>query len=171
MSSLLAQGKIASAEVKPCYRGISLKPLPRTYGNRLVAVGDAAGQVKPITGGGIYYGLLCADIAADNLHRALESDDLSAKNLANYERGWRRKLGQELKIGYYARKFYERLGDRQIDWMFDIIKSNGIDEALLKADDLSFDWHHQAVLRLLGHRVVSKAIKAMKIPFHLGGRA
>ena len=171
MSSLLAQGKIASAEVKPCYRGISLKPLPRTYGNRLVAVGDAAGQVKPTTGGGIYYGLLCADIAADNLHRALESDDLSAKNLANYERGWRRKLGQELKIGYYARKLYERLSDRQIDWMFDIIKSNGIDEALLKADDLSFDWHHQTVLRLLGHRVVSKAIKAMKIPFHLGGRA
>ncbi|GAI10492.1 unnamed protein product, partial [marine sediment metagenome] len=41
-------------------------------------VGDAAGQVKPTTGGGIYYGLLCADIAANNLHRALENDDLSA---------------------------------------------------------------------------------------------
>ncbi len=169
MSSLLAQGKIASAEVKPRYRGIPLKPLPRTYGNRLVVVGDAAGQVKPTTGGGIYYGLLSADIAANNLHRALKSDDLSAKSLANYERDWRRKLGQELKIGYWARKFYERLSDRQIDRIFDIIKSEGIDEALLKAGDLSFDWHGKVVLRLLGHRVVSKAIGAMKIPFHLGG--
>ena len=66
-------------------------------------VGDAAGQVKPTTGGGIYYGLLCADIAANNLHRALDADDLSARNLANYEREWKKKLGRELKIGYYAR--------------------------------------------------------------------
>ncbi len=165
MSSLLAQGKIASAEAEPCYRGIPLKPLPRTYGNRLVVVGDAAGQVKPTTGGGIYYGLLCADIAANNLHWALQSNDLSARSLANYERGWKRKLGQELRIGYWARRFYERLNDRQIDRIFDIMKSKGIDEALLKADDFSFDWHGKALLKLLGHRAVSKAIEAIKIPF------
>jgi len=164
MSSLQAQGKIASAEAEPCYRGIPLKPLPRTYGNRLVVVGDAAGQVKQTTCGGIYYGLLCADIAASNLHRALKSNDLSAKSLASYDRGWRRKLGQELKIGYWARKFYEHLNDRQIDRIFDIIKSNGIDEAMLKADDLSFDWHGKAVLRLIGHRALSKAAEVMKIP-------
>jgi len=166
MSSLQAQGKIASAEAEPCYRGISLKPLPRTYGNRLVVVGDAAGQVKPTTGGGIYYGVLCADIAANNLHRALESDNLSAKSLANYERGWRRKLGQELRIGYWARKFYEHLSDRQIDRIFDRIESSNIDEALLKAGDFSFDWHGKALLRLLGHRAISKAIGVVKIPFH-----
>ncbi len=170
MSSLLAQGKIVSAEAELSYRGIPLKPLARTYGERLMVVGTAAGQVKPTTGGGIYYGLLCADIAVNNLHRALKSNDLSAKSLASYDRGWRRKLGQELKIGYWARKFYEHLNDRQIDRIFDIIKSNGIDDALLKADDLSFDWHGKAVLRLLGHRAVSKAIGAMKIPFHLGGK-
>ena len=150
------------------HRGISLKPLARTYGRRLVVVGDAAGQVKPTTGGGIYYGLLCADIAASNLHRALDNDDLSAKNLASYEREWKKKLGRELKIGYYARKFYEHLSDKQIDRIFDIIKSNGIDEALLKADDLSFDWHGEVILRLLGHRVLSKAIEMMKMPFRIG---
>lgn len=165
MSSLQAQGKIASAEAEPCYRGISLKPLPRTYGNRLVVAGDAAGQVKPTTGGGIYYGLLCADIAANNLHRALESNDLSARSLAGYERGWKRKLGRELRIGYWARRFYGRLNDRQIDWVFDIMKSEGIDEALFKADDFSFDWHGKGLLMLLGHTAVSKAIGAIKIPF------
>ncbi len=168
ISSLLAQGKIGSDETELSYRGISLKPLARTYNRRLVVVGDAAGQVKPTTGGGIYYGLLCADIAANNLHRALDADDLSARNLASYQREWKEKLGQELKIGYYARKFYEHLNDSQIDRIFDIIKSNGIDEALLKADDLSFDWHGEAILRLLGHRVLSKAIEVMKIPFRIG---
>jgi len=168
ISSLLAQGKIVSDEAELSHRGIPLKPLARTYGRRLVVVGDAAGQVKPTTGGGIYYGLLCADIAANNLHRALDDDDLSARNLASYEREWKKKLGRELKICYWARKFYEHLSDRQVDKVFDIIKSNGIDEVLLKADDLSFDWHGEVILRLLGHRVLSKTIKAMKIPFRIG---
>jgi len=168
MSSLLAQGKIVSDEAELSHRGTRLKPLARTYSDRLMIVGGAAGQVKPTTGGGIYYGLLCADIAANNLHRALESDDLSAKSLASYERDWKRKLGRELKICYWARKFYEHLSDRQIDRVFDIIKSNGIDEALLKAGDLSFDWHGEVILRLVGHRVLFKAIEAMKIPFRIG---
>jgi len=170
ISSLLAQGKIASDEAELNYGGIPLRPLARSYSDRVMVVGTAAGQVKPTTGGGIYYGLLCADIAANNLHQALQSDALSAKNLANYERVWKRKLGQELEVGYWARKSYELLSDRQIDRIFDIIKSSGIDEALLKADDLSFDWHGRAVLRLIGHRALSKTIKAMKLPFPLGGR-
>jgi len=168
ISSLLAQGKIVSDETEVSHRGISLKPLPRTYSRRLVVVGGVAGQVKPTTGGGIYYGLLCADIAANNLHRALEADDLSARNLAGYEREWKKKLGRELKIGYWARKFYEHLSDKQVDRIFDIIKSNGIDEALLKKDDLSFDWHGEVILKLLGHRVLSKAIEVMKVPFRIG---
>jgi len=102
------------------------------------------------------------------LHQALEADDLSAKSLARYERGWRRRLGWELKIGYWARKLFERLSDRQIDRIFDIVKANGIDEALLKAKDLSFDWHSQAILRLIGYKVVSKAIEVIKIPSKAG---
>ena len=170
MSSLLTQGKIVSAKAEPSYGGIPLKPLPRTYSKRLIVVGDAAGQVKPTTGGGIYYGLLCADIAANTLHQALKTNILSARGLAGYERYWRHKLGRELKIGYYARKFYERLNDRQIDRIFDVVKSNGIDEALLKAQGLSFDWHGEAVLRLMGHRTISKTLEVMKIPFSPGKR-
>ncbi len=168
MSSLLAQGKIASTEVELSYGGILLKPLARTYSDRLVVVGGAAGQVKPTTGGGIYYGLLCADVAANSLHQALESNDLSAKSLANYERQWKRKLGRELKVCYWARKFYEHLSDGQVDRIFDIIRSNGIDQALLKADDLSFDWHGEVILRLLAHRALSKAIGVVKAPFRTG---
>ncbi len=166
--SLLTQGKIASIEVEPIYGGIPLKLLPRTCGERLIVVGNAAGQVKPTTGGGIYFGLLSAEIAASTLHRGLANDDLSARRLAVYERGWRRKLGRELEIDYYARKFYERLGDWQIDRIFDIIKSHSIDEALLKAKDLSFDWHGKVALRLVGHRALSKALEVMRVPFRPG---
>ena len=171
MSWLLAQGKIVSVEVELSYGGIPLKPLAKTCGERLIVVGDAAGQVKPTSGGGIYYGLLCADIAANTLQRALGSNTLSANSLADYERGWKRKLGRELRIGYWARKVYERLSDGQIDKVFDIIRSYGVDEALLKREELSFDWHSEVILRLLQHGVVSKAMEVMKVPFRLGRRS
>ena len=168
LASLLAQGKIASTEARISYGGIPLKPLNRTYTERLIVVGDAAGQVKPTSGGGIYYGLLCAEIAASTLHEALESGDLSAKSLARYERRWRQKLGRELKVGYWARKLFEHLSDRQIDRIFGTVKANGIDKALLEAKDLSFDWHGKAILKLIGYKVVSETIDLVKLPFRAG---
>jgi len=165
LSSLEAEGKIASAGAKPGYRGILLKPPAKTYGNRLLVVGGAAGQVKPTTGGGIYYGLLCADIAVATLHQALGRGDLSDKSLAGYEKGWRRRLGRELRMGYWARKLYEHMSDAQIDRAFDIIKSSGIDDALLKAEEVSFDWHGEMILRLVGHQLLARAIGVAKIPF------
>lgn len=164
LTSLAAEGKIASADVEISHGAVPLKPLPRTYADRLVVVGDAAGHVKPTTGGGIYYGLLGADIAARALHQALQSNDLSAKSLARYEREWQQLLGRELMTGYWARKLFEKLSDGQIDKVFDIIKRNGIDEALLKEKDLSFDWHSKTILKLLGHRVVASAVNVFRLP-------
>jgi digeranylgeranylglycerophospholipid reductase len=149
MSALVAQGKIVSDDVEVNFGGIPLKTLPRTYGERVVVVGDAAGQVKPTTGGGIYYGLLCAGIAADVLHRGLERGDVSAKMLSAYERRWRQKLGRELFIDYCARRLYERLSDRQLERLFHALDSRGIVEALGRAEELSFDWHSRVILRLV----------------------
>jgi digeranylgeranylglycerophospholipid reductase len=154
LKQLVAQGKIESANASINYGGIPLKPPTRTYGERMVAVGDAAGHVKPTTGGGIYYGLVGAEIAGDILHLALADNDLSAKRLASYERAWRRKLGGELRTGYWARQFFERLNERQINQLFKIIKTSGIDEALLKTKDISFDWHSKTIKSLLKYQVL-----------------
>ncbi len=168
LSFLKASGKIGYNDEELGCRGITIKPLKRTYGRRLIVAGDAAGQVKPTTGGGIYFGLLSAEIAAHNLHRALEKNDLSARSLSGYQQEWKKKLGKELSICYWARRFYENLSDRQVDRIFDIIKDNGIDEALLKADDLSFDWHGRAILKVVRQRVLTRALATMKIPFRIG---
>jgi len=168
VASLIAGGKTGSGEFEARIGGVSLRPLPRTYGDRMLVVGTAAGQVKPTTGGGIYFGLLCADIAASNLGRALEADDLSAGSLAGYERDWKRKLWHELKTGYRARRLYERLSDRQVDRIFDIIKSSGIDEALLEAEGLTFDWHGRVMTGLPGlvwRTAFRRAIGRVKSPF------
>ena len=159
------RGRIATHTAEISYGAIPLKPLPQTYGERLIVVGDAAGQVKPTSGGGIYYGLLSAEIAANTLHNALAEGDLSAKRLARYERGWKKKLGRELTVGYWARKIFERLSEKQIDRIFEIVKSGNIDEAMLKAPDLSFDWHSKTILRLVKYQMVARTMKIIKLPF------
>lgn len=165
---LRSEGKISGDFGAICCRGITLKPPPKTYGRRLIIAGDAAGQVKPITGGGIYFGLLSADIAADSLKKALEKDDLSARSLAGYQRGWQDRLGREIRTGCRARRIYEKLNDGQIDSLLDIAVNGGIIDALVKADDLSFDWHGKAVARILRRKALSSALAVMKIPFRIG---
>ncbi len=159
---LRAQGKVLSAITPPRFGGIPLRPLPKTYASRVVVVGNAAGQVKPTTGGGVYYGLLCAQLAAEVLHQALASDDFSEERFAQYERNWKRKLYRELQIGYYARRLYERAGDSHIERVFDIMIRNGIHEALLRADDFSFDWHGGLLLKALTSHLLGGIIRALK---------
>ncbi|MDO8578352.1 MAG: NAD(P)/FAD-dependent oxidoreductase [Dehalococcoidales bacterium] len=165
LARLRSEGRIVSSDVEMTHGGIPLQPPERTFDERMVVVGTAAGQVKPTTGGGIYYGLLCADIAAKHLSRGLKSGDLSAASLSRYQRDWQKLLGKELRIGYWARKLYERLNDRQLDYVFDIITSTGIDKAIMEAEDLSFDWHSKVVMRLLGDKALARALMVVKIPF------
>ena len=165
LSSLAAQGKIASVEGEVSYGRIPLKPLARTYHERLLIVGTAAGQVKPTTGGGIYYGLVCADIAAETLHQALTGNNLSAGGLASYQQRWQQRLGQELKKGYRVRRFYQDLSDRQIDSLFDTTKSSGLVDSLLGDSSVSFDWHSGGLLRILGDVTLSRFARALRRPF------
>ncbi len=62
---------------EPRLKILPLGPVSRTYGTRVLAVGDAAGLVKPTTGGGIYYGLISGRLAASTLDGALRENDLS----------------------------------------------------------------------------------------------
>ena len=164
------QGKIASSRAPIRFGGIPLKPLHHTSSNRVIAVGDAAGQVKPTTGGGIYYGLLCADIAVDVLDRAIAGNDCSARALSEYERRWKKLLARELRIGRCARRVYEKLSDRRIERLFCMVQEGKATESLLNAPDFSFDWHGKIVLQLLGHRALARTFKAIKLPFPSGSR-
>jgi len=167
LTRLAAEGKIASASVPFTYGGVSLKTLPRTYGDRLLVVGTAAGQVKPITGGGIYFGLLCADAAATTLDRRLNEDDLSAVKLAAYERSWKRRLGRELRTGSVARRIFERLSDSQVDRIFALMVSSGLIEELRASPDLTFDSHADVVTRVFSQRLFAQALRTVQLPFHL----
>ena len=158
---LAAEGKIVSADVEYRFGAIPLVPLPRTSVDRVVVVGDAAGQVKPTTGGGIYYGLLCADMAAGTVDEAIRAGDLSGRRLSDYEHKWRKTLSGELRTGYFARRLYEKLSDGQIERVLELIRSNGIHEKLLEAPGFSFDWHRGSIVNALRQRPVRSALWGM----------
>jgi digeranylgeranylglycerophospholipid reductase len=162
LSSLKTQGKITSTEVIIGYGAIPIRPLPKTYADRILVVGEAAGQVKPTTGGGIYYGLLCADIAADTLHQAFQAHDFSEARLASYQKGWRARLGKELQAGYWARRLYKKLDNRQIERLHNFVSNNAIPQFIAGLDDFSFDWHSQLILKTLKHLAVTIPVQAIR---------
>ncbi len=59
------------SRLTPRQKILPLAPIPRTFADRVLAIGDAAGLVKATTGGGIYYSLVSGDMAADVLTGAL----------------------------------------------------------------------------------------------------
>ena len=67
LNDLVLARKVSGPPGPVVTRLLPLAPLARTYGDRLLAIGDAAGLVKPTTGGGIYYSLLSAMWAAETV--------------------------------------------------------------------------------------------------------
>jgi flavin-dependent dehydrogenase len=115
----------------------------------VVAVGDAAGLVKPTTGGGIYYGLLTGHLAAEVLSDALREDRLTGGRLKEYERRWRKRLGPEIRAGLAFRAVASRLHDGAVDRLMELTRVDGIVPLLRQTAD--FNWHRTAARALLRH--------------------
>jgi digeranylgeranylglycerophospholipid reductase len=134
---------------EPRLKILPLGPVAKTYGARLLAVGDAAGLVKPTTGGGIYYSLISGQFAAETLSDALLADDLREARLRQYETRWRDRLGAEIRIGLAFRLLASRINDRGIDSIVELARIDGIVPMLRQTAD--FNWHRQSALALLRH--------------------
>jgi len=147
---------------QPRQKILPLGPIDRTYGDRVVVLGDAAGLVKPTTGGGIYYSLVSAAAAAEVLADALETGDLGASALAPYEAQWRKRLGPELKWQLVLRRIADRLTDEDIDGLFDLAHTDGIMPLVRKT--AAFNHHREFIMALLKHpparRVLYRAVLA-----------
>jgi len=131
----------------PRLRLLPLAPVRVTYGRRVVAVGDAAGLVKPTTGGGIYYSLLSGRLAGETLLSALDRDELTARSLSVYESRWRERLGPDIRAGLAFRTLAARLSDRSIRALVELARVDGIVPLLKQHAD--FNWHRGAALALL----------------------
>ena len=81
-------------------------PIKQTVADRCILLGDSAGHVSPITGGGISYAMRAARFAAHVVVEALEKDILDAATLSRYQRMWQSDFGKEFQNQLLAQKIF-----------------------------------------------------------------
>ena len=89
-------------------------PFVKTKKDTIYIVGDAAGQVKATTGGGVIQGLMCSKALCDSI-----------VNHKNYGVEWRKLVGKELYIHLKARKIMDKFKDKDWNKLIKIINSGG----------------------------------------------
>lgn len=126
---------------------ITSGPISKTFANNFLVVGDAAGHVKPTTGGGIILGGLCTKIAAKVAVSALTHNNLSSAYLSNYQRLWKHHFGKEFQSMLLLRKWLNILSNKGYNELFHEIKKHKIYELLSFYGDM--DLQYNAIKQVL----------------------
>lgn len=134
----------------------------RTYGNGTLLVGDAACQVKPTSGGGIYASLIAGRLAARTALDALRQNDTSAKMLANYEKAWKRAFGSEMERGLDIRRVYTSLGDQELRRVINVLGSRFLRRIIQRFGDIDYPSRMFAYLTLTSPPL--KALQIVSVP-------
>lgn len=116
--------------------GIPIGPQEKTISDGILLVGDAAGQTKPTSGGGIYTGAFAAKIAGKVAAQAALEGDTSAKRLSEYDQLWRKGLGRELEIGMKIHDYVGKLEDRQLNDLIGSLNTPSILNTITEYGDM-----------------------------------
>jgi flavin-dependent dehydrogenase len=111
-------------------------PVPITVKDNLMLVGDTAGHIKSTTGGGLYFGMSCARIAAKVAVTALENE--IPYQIKNYENLWRKQYGSELKKSANMRQFINQLKDSTLDTLFKTVSVYNLEPLLESFGDIDY---------------------------------
>jgi geranylgeranyl reductase family protein len=96
---------------KCCGGALPFVPIDKTYSDRVLLIGDAAGFINPLTGEGIYYAMASGEIAAKVIIDSLEANDTSGKYLSKYQYLWKGDFGKDLEIFLASIKYMETLSE------------------------------------------------------------
>jgi len=107
----------------------------KPYGSNYILVGEAAGQVKPTTGGGLYFGALCAKHAATAMLSKLNGNN---KAFATYQKACEKAIGPDIIAGEYLTTAYRMLDENSILFYFGLFNKLGL---------ISFDHHSTQLFR------------------------
>lgn len=110
-------------------------PMKKTVFGNTMLVGDAAGQVKATTGGGIITGMMCAEVAAR-----------CAQKPQSYENAWRRsRVGRELAAARAIRELLSNLEPKDYESLIEFGERNL--DLMKKHGDM--DFHSRMILEML----------------------
>jgi len=111
---------------------IPISSRSKTVNGNVLLVGDAAGQTKATTGGGIIFGIACAKVAANSVYMNLKND----RRLSLYEKDWRRSYGTDLKMHNALHKYYSMVSEAHMERFIGIAKALGAEAFFAKYGDM-----------------------------------
>jgi flavin-dependent dehydrogenase len=122
-------------------------PLGRcaTQKGSVALVGDAGCQIKPLTYGGIYYGMRCAEVLADCIVN---------NRLSRYEQEWNQRYGRELKIGFRVRQMLDRLNPENMKSIFSLLKK----DAKVLESFIDFENHSKIISAIIKNPSLQKLV-------------
>ena len=120
-------------------------PIKKFVEDKTVIIGDAAGQAKPTTAGGIFTSGMGGVYAGQAIVKFLQTNN--KEDLKEYQEKWTNRFGKEFEKQLLARKILERINNDTINKLFDSVTPEIIDEISEKDD---FDFHTGSIIKLLG---------------------
>lgn len=117
---------------------IPLGNIGKSVKERLALVGDAACQVKPLSGGGLFLGLKAADILSEVVVDSMAKGDLSEERLQEYHEGWQIEVGKEISKGMWMRRVYRDLSDGELSDMIDSLRKEKVKNVIGKKGDIDY---------------------------------
>ena len=141
---LAEKGKYST--IRKIFAPIWIKgPIEKFVEGNTVIVGDAAGQAKPTTAGGIFTSGMGGVYAGQAIAEFLKTDDKS--KLEEYQTRWADRFGKEFEKQIFARKILERIDNNTINKLFESITPEILKDISEKDD---FDFHTSSIVKLLG---------------------
>ena len=155
---------LKGAKVMDRYGGmIVIGPPKETSKGDFMVVGDAAGQTKPLTGGGVVYGALCGSLAG-----IVASGVISGEVDASlYERLWRRFLGLEERLERLLRRIFTA---NDVEKLLSLASRSGLLSLIEK--NVHYEYHATSVMKrpylpLLGSSLLALLLSAKAFKYLL----
>ncbi|MEG3224137.1 MAG: digeranylgeranylglycerophospholipid reductase [Methanobacteriales archaeon Met13] len=120
----------------------------KTFTDGFMVVGDAAGHVDPLSGGGIHPTVECGKIAGEVAAESILKEDTSARFLENYEKRWRKKVGKNLEKSLKYRRIMDKLKDEDFNAISKFLEGHNL-ESISKLSMIGLIKGHPNLLRLL----------------------
>jgi len=124
-------------------------PIPRTFTDKALIVGDAAGQVMASNGGGIPLAVICGDIAGEVANYKLHGEH----DLSLYEKTWKKEVGKELHTSVEIRKLVDLVmqKDMFVEKAFELLGEDRIRDVVCCKLPLPLSFARKLVKKLLGN--------------------
>ena len=156
LDEILKENGIHST-IRKIYAPIWIKgPIKNFVDGKTVIIGDAAGQAKPTTAGGIFTSGMGGVYAGEAIAKFLKTNNQT--DLDEYQKRWTERFGKEFEKQNFARKLLERIDNQTINKLFETITPEIIKDISEKDD---FDFHTSSIIKLLGMKGSIKTAQAL----------